>query len=313
MERSAFRTQDAVGRSLSACLITATSAVLLMGGAVSEGSAMIPQSTPEAGQRVVLVTGSTSGLGREVARTLSGQGDHVIIHGRSVERGEALVSEIMAAGGSARFYPADFASLPQVREFAEAILRDYPRLDVLVNNAGIWLQPQDGRMTNPAGVEMHFQVNYLAGYLLTEILLPRLRESAPARIVNVASAAQRPIDWDDVMMESGYSDGRGYAQSKLAQIIHAFELADRLEGADITVTALHPATMMDTNMVLSRGAATRSSVDEGRDAVLQLVNSEDLGTGLYFTGMRETRANDQAYDLAARGRLMELSRRLVGG
>jgi len=252
-------------------------------------------------------------LGREVARTLTGQGDHVIVHGRSIERGEALVSEITAAGGSARFYAADFASLPQVREFAQAILRDYPRLDVLVNNAGIWLQPEDGRMTNPAGVEMHFQVNYVAGYLLTELLLPRLRESAPSRIVNVASAAQRPIDWDDVMMETGYSDGRGYAQSKLAQVIHAFELAERLADAGIIVNSLHPATMMDTNMVLSRGASTRASVDEGRDAVLHLVNSPDLGTGLYFTGTRETRANDQAYDLAARARLMELSQRLVGG
>ena len=182
-----------------------------------------------------------------------------------------------------------------------------------MNNAGIWLEPDVGRLLSQDGHELHFQVNYLSAFLLTELLLPRLRESAPARIVNVSSGAQRPIDWDDVMMENGYSDGRGYAQSKLAQIIHTVVLAEELEGTGVTVNALHPATMMNTNMVLSRGANTRDSVEEGRDAVLYLMNTPDLGTGLYFNGTRESRANAQAYDADAQRRLMELSRRLVGG
>ena len=267
---------------------------------------------PEASGRIVLVTGSTSGLGKEVARELARSGDHVIIHGRSVERGEALVAEITAAGGSARFYRADFASLAQVRALAESILGDYDRLDVLVNNAGVWLDDEDGRLLSEDGHELAFQVNYLAGYLLTDMLLPLLKESAPARIINVASAAQRPIDFDDVMMEEGYSSGRGYAQSKLAQVIQAFVLAEELEGTGVTVNALHPATMMDTPMVLSRGARARTSVDEGTEAVLQLVNAPELGSGRYFNGMEPARANMQAYEPEARARLMDLSRALTG-
>src|SRR5690606_34949343 len=192
-------------------------------------------SPPRDGQRVVLVTGSTGGLGREVARRLGAAGAHVIVHGRDQQRGASLVREIEQTGnGSARFYAADFASLDQVRRFAEAILRDYNRIDVLVNNAGVWLQGNQ-RQLSQDGHEMHFAVNYLAGYLLTRLLLPRLRASAPARIVNIASVAQQPIDFDDPMLESRYSDGRGYATSKLAQIMFTVDLARELDGTGITV------------------------------------------------------------------------------
>jgi len=267
---------------------------------------------PSEGQRVVLVTGSTGGLGREVARRLATAGDHVIVHGRDLERGSALVSEIEGEGrGSARFYAADLGSFDEVRALARVIQRDYERLDVLVNNAGIWLEGL--RRLSEDGHELHFQVNYLSGFLLTRELLPLLLESAPARIVSVSSIAQRPIDFENVMLEEGYSDGRAYAQSKLAQVMFTFDLAEELEGTGVTATALHPATMMDTDMVLERGARARASVDDGAEAVLHLVNGTNLGSGGYFNQTTPTRANDQAYDQAARDRLRALSQRLTGG
>ncbi len=263
--------------------------------------------------RVALVTGSTSGLGREVALRIASSGAHVIVHGRSEERGREVVREIEAEGaGSATFHAADLASLDEVRRFAETVLAEYDRLDVLVNNAGVWLEPDDGRVVTEDGYELHFQVNYLSHFLLTHLLLPRIQESAPARIVNVASSAQRPIDFDDVMLEEDYSDGRAYAQSKLAQILFSMKLADELEGTEVVVTALHPATFMDTDMVLSRGAEPRASVNEGADAVMNLVTSGDVESGAFFNGLAETEANEQAYDAGSLERLWRLSAELTG-
>lgn len=267
-------------------------------------------TVPSEGQRVVLITGSTGGLGRVVARRLAADGHHVIVHGRNVERGTELVDEIASGPGSARFYTADFGSLEEVRALAEAIRRDYERLDVLVNNAGILLGGP--RRTSQDGHELHFQVNYLAPFLLTHELLPLLEASAPARVVHVASIAQQAIDFDDVMLEENYDDGRAYAQSKLAQIMFSFDLADQLEGTGVTTNALHPATLMDTDMVLERSMPVRSSVEEGADAVMHLIEGEGLGSGRYFDQTREARADDQAYDEDARRRLRALSRRLTG-
>jgi len=291
-------------------------AALSMGGVMTQ-EAPLPDGygdPPPAGSPVILITGSTDGLGREVALRMAATGAHVIIHGRNRERGAALVDEIRRDGrGSARFYAADFASLAQVRAFARAILRDYDRLDVLVNNAGIWLESSRERRLSEDGYELHFAVNYLAGYLLTRMLLPRLIESAPARIVNVSSIGQAPIDFDNVMLERGYEPFRAYAQSKLAQILFTFDLARELEGTGVTVNALHPATLMDTRMVTGAGIRPRSTVAEGADAVVHLITAPGLGTGRYFDGKRPARANAQAYDERARARLRELSEALVGG
>ncbi len=281
---------------------------------VPNGSAGRSGSGDSAGDReVALVTGSTGGLGREVALELGARGYHVIVHGRNEERGREVVEAIRGEpDGSASFHRADFASLDEVRELASAVLRDHERLDLLMNNAGIWLEPEDGRVLSQDGHELHFQVNYLAHFLLTELLLDRLRESAPARVVHVSSVAQRPIDFDDPMMEEGYSDGRGYAQSKLAQVLHTFDLAERLEGSGVTAVAVHPATMMDTDMVLSRGAQARSSVEEGREAVLRAALSDDVRSGRYYRGLEPAEAHEQADDPDARQRLRALSLRLSG-
>jgi len=262
-------------------------------------------------ERVVLITGSTDGLGRAVALQLAGPGTHIIVHGRNRERGEQVVRAIEDAGGTARFFAADFASLRQTRAFAEQILAAYDRLDVLVNNAGIWLDPAVGRQLSEDGHELHFAVNHLAGFVLTRMLLPLIVDSAPSQIVNVASLAQSPVDFGNVMLERGYSDARGYGQSKLAQVLFTFELAERLRDTGVRVNALHPATMMDTNMVLSRGAATRSSVAEGAEAVLHLIESPEVGTGEFYSGTRPSRAHDQAYDPEVRTRLWEVSEALT--
>jgi len=260
---------------------------------------------------VVFVTGSTDGLGREVALRLAAMGSHVIVHGRNMERGNWVVAEIEREGtGSARFYQADFASLDETRALAEAILADYDRLDALVNNAGIGSSAPERQLTQD-GQEMRFQVNYLSHFLLTEMLLPLLLDSSPARVVHVASSAQNAIDFNDLTLEQGYTGGRAYGQSKLAQILHTFDLAEEWEEMGLTVNALHPATFMDTNMVRSAGRTPLSTVQEGADALMNLIVTPEIGSGQYFNQMRPTEANAQAYDRDARARLRALSLELT--
>ena len=265
--------------------------------------------------KTALVTGSTDGLGRVVAKELGALGATVIVHGRNRERGAEVVSEIEAEGsGSAVFYRSDFASLDDVRRLADTVLERHDRLDVLINNAGIWTDGSDTRRTSADGHELVFAVNYLAGFLLTHRLLPLIRRSAPARIVNVSSLAQQPIDFDDVMLTSGFSASRAYAQSKLAQAMFTLDLARELEGTGVTVNSLHPATLMNTTMVERAGATPRSSVEEGAEAVMQLAVAPELEgeTGLFFNSLNEARANAQAYEEDARAKLRDLSAELTG-
>ncbi len=289
---------------------------MLLGGLLLATVVIAPtveaQETPRPGQQVALVTGSTGGLGREVASRLGAMGYFVIVHGRNRERGMEVVQAIRSEGvGNARFYQADLGSFDQVRAFGEAVLRDYDRLDVLVNNAGFGRAP-DERMVSKDGHELRFQVNHLSHFLLTRMFLPLIVENAPSRIVNVSSGAQQPIDFDDVMIENNFSGGRAYAQSKLAQILFTIDLAEELEGTGVIVNALHPATYMDTAMVRRAGLTPRATVGEGAEAVLQLVTSTDIGSGGYFNGLRPSRANDQAYDVDARAQLRRVSEELTG-
>lgn len=269
-------------------------------------------SQPAPDQEIVLVTGSTSGLGREVAIRLGALGWHVIVHGRNEERGIEVVKTINDQGpGNARFYKADLASFEEVRAFGESLLRDYERMDVLVNNAGFGSAPNE-RLVSEDGHEFRFQVNYLSTFLLTYMLMPRLHSSAPSRIVNVSSLAQSPIDFEDVMIENNFSGGRAYGQSKLAQIMFTFDLDDELDGTGIMVNSLHPATYMPTGMVLRAGAQPRATIDEGADAVMQLVVSDEIEGGQFFRGLLPARANAQAYDIQARAKLKALSQELTG-
>jgi NAD(P)-dependent dehydrogenase (short-subunit alcohol dehydrogenase family) len=269
-------------------------------------------------EQTILVTGATDGLGRGVARRVAEGGATVLVHGRDDERGAATIREIADATGNDRlgWYRADLASLDDVRALAKLVTADHDRLDALINNAGIGTTlPGDGRrMESDDGYELRFQVNYLAPYLLTRLLLPVVERSAPARIVNVSSAGQAPIDFDDVMLERRYDGTTAYCQSKLAQILFTFDLADELAGRDITVNALHPGTYMPTKIVRHAGVSPITPLDEGVEAVARLVADPALDgvTGRYFNGQREARPHPQANDESARRRLRELSDRLTG-
>lgn len=264
--------------------------------------------------KTALVTGSTDGVGRVVAERLAGEGTRVLIHGRDTERGNEVVAAIEAKGGKADFIAADLASLAAVRGLAEAVRGRADRLDLLVNNAGIGAGGEGAtRQESADGHELRFAVNYLAGFLLTAELLPLVKAASPARIVNVASAGQQAIDFDDVMLEESYDGWRAYRQSKLAQIMFTIDLAQELKGTGVTVNCLHPATFMDTTMVHQWGITPHSTVAEGADAIMNLAIGDTLegGSGLYFNGLQEARVDGQAYDAEARRKLRALSERLT--
>jgi NAD(P)-dependent dehydrogenase (short-subunit alcohol dehydrogenase family) len=184
-------------------------------------------------------------------------------------------------------------------------------LDVLVSNAGIIARE---RKETEDGYELTLIVNYLSHFLLTRLLLPLLRHSAPARIVNVASAGQSPLDFSNLMLERGYDAMKAYSMSKLAQVMFTFELAEHLQDTGVSVNALHPASLMNTKMVQSTFGYTMSTVEEGTQAVIRLAVSKEVEgiTGRYFDGKREARANRQAYDPRVRDRLWVLSEQLCG-
>ncbi len=265
-------------------------------------------TSPE--QRVILVTGSTGGLGRETALALARGGDHVIIHGRNVQRARQVIQEIEEDGrGSAKFYKADLASLEETKSLANAILADYDRLDVLINNAGVFLPDQQERRVTDDGYELHFQVNYLAGYVLTGMLLPLLEASAPSRVVNVASG-QRPLDFDDLMLAKDYQGLEAYFRSKNAQIMMTFAMEADLSKRNISINALFPSGLMNTDMVIEAGFEPQSSVETGRDALLQLIN-DDVGTGKFFNVFEVGEAIPQASDFDAQQQLMKVSEELT--
>ena len=208
-----------------------------------------------------------------------------------------------------------FSSLAEVRGHADTDRQECDRLDVLINNAGIGSGGSAGkRETSQDGHELRFAVNYLAGFLLTRVLLSLLMLGKPTRIVNVSSLGQHPIDFDDVMLTRGYSGSRAYAQSKLAQIMFTFDLARELDPGTVTANCLHPATYMATTMVWQSGVTPIRTVEEGAEAILNLAVTDELGgrSGQFYNGLRPSKANPQAYDDDARERLRVLSSQLVG-
>ncbi|MFW6080515.1 MAG: SDR family NAD(P)-dependent oxidoreductase [Desulfosalsimonas sp.] len=272
-----------------------------------------------ADNKTVLITGATGGLGKKVAEDLASLDMELLLHGRSPEKAKAAVREISDAAGNRniKYYSADFSSLEDVRSLAEKVLEENSRLEVLINNAGIGPGPAGAaREFSRDGHELRFAVNYLSAFVLTRILLPLLRRSATARVVNVASAGQQAIDFKDVMLSAGYDGLRAYCQSKLAMVMFTIDLAEELEETGITVNCLHPATLMPTAMVKETDYFTGSvdAVEQGADAVKYLALAEELNrvTGQYFNGKKPGRANAQAYDIDARRRLKELSLELAG-
>jgi NAD(P)-dependent dehydrogenase (short-subunit alcohol dehydrogenase family) len=269
-------------------------------------------------EQVILITVATDGLGKAVAMHLARAGATLLLHGRDEARGRQTLEEILAQTGNQRlhWYRADFSELSQVRALAERLAGEQERIDVLVNNAGIGTTLPGGgaRQESQDGYELRFAVNYLAPFLLTRLLLPTLRQSAPARIVNVASAGQAPIDFGDVMLSRSYDGVQAYCQSKLALIMLTFDLAEELASTGVTANCLHPATYMPTKMVLAARGSGVSTIEEGVKATMHLITATELEqvTGRYYNGRREARAESQAYNRQARHELRQLSEQLTG-
>jgi NAD(P)-dependent dehydrogenase (short-subunit alcohol dehydrogenase family) len=268
-------------------------------------------------EQTILITGSTAGLGLATAERLAKRGAEVLVHGRSEQKLERALAKLGAdRGARVHGFLADLGSLEQVRRLARDVERCTDRLDALVNNAGV--ATMDGRRESHDGFELTLAVNYLSHFLLTAELLSLVRGSAPARVVNVASIGQAPVDLADPMAVKGEYDGfLAYRQSKLAQIMFTFELAERLRGAgtdDLTVNALHPATLMDTQMVRGSFGRAMSDVSEGSEALIGLIAQPELDgvSGRYFDQLEEGEPHPQAYDRDARRRLWDLSEELVG-
>jgi NAD(P)-dependent dehydrogenase (short-subunit alcohol dehydrogenase family) len=266
-------------------------------------------------EQTVLVTGATSGLGRQLVQRLAAAGANVVAHGRDIERLRRARDEIRdATGREVHTIQADLANLSQVHRLADEVLDRCPQLHALVNNAGVGFgSPGSGREVSADGIELRFAVNHLASYLLARRLAERLIASAPARIVQVASAGQLALDPDDPFTEQNYDGVTAYRRSKLAQVMASFDLAADLVGTGVSVNAVHPATFMDTAMVREAGQTPSSSVEEGVDAVWWLLTDPDLDwvSGHYFEGTKDAQPDPQADDPAARAWLRHLSDSLI--
>jgi NAD(P)-dependent dehydrogenase (short-subunit alcohol dehydrogenase family) len=267
-------------------------------------------------ERTIVITGATDGLGKGLASELAPAGGRLILHGRDEEKGRALIEELAPkATGELVWRRADFSSLEDVRDLGDQLL-DEERIDVLVNNAGIGTAEPGGgeRLESEDGFELRFAVNYLAPFLLTRLALPLIERTERARIVNVSSAGQAPIDFDDVMLERGYSAVQAYCQSKLALVMFTFDLAEELETSGVTANCLHPGTFMPTNMVRAAGVEPVTPLEDGVAATLRLVASPEVEgiNGHYFDGTSESAPHPQAEDPEARRRLRLLSAELVG-
>ncbi|MBL1103246.1 SDR family NAD(P)-dependent oxidoreductase [Streptomyces sp. 5-8] len=258
----------------------------------------------------VLITGATSGLGRYVAFELVRAGHLVLAHGRDGARTEGLVEELRALG-EAEGFVADLSRLAEVRELAARVAAARPGLDALINNAGVGGGPPgSGRETSADGHELRLAVNYLAPVVLTRELLPVLRANPPARIVNVGSAAQEPVDLADPELSRGYDGLSAYCRSKFALAAYTFTLAEELAGSGVAVNVLHPATHMDTAMVRECGISPWNSVADGAPGVLALATGES-GSGGYYDGTRPARAHAAAYDAGVRRRLATVTEQLL--
>jgi NAD(P)-dependent dehydrogenase (short-subunit alcohol dehydrogenase family) len=262
--------------------------------------------------KVILVTGSTDGIGKLTALKLAKLKAKVLVHGRNKEKLASVINELTKGSGNNNIegFSADFSSLAEVRLLAEEVINKYKNLDILINNAGVGFT--DPRYSKD-GYELRFAVNYLAPFLLTNLLLPALLSAAPSRIVNVSSVGQHLIIFDDVMMEKNFNSATAYSQSKLALIMFTFDLAEQLKDKKITVNSLHPGTYLDTKMVRNAGINPFGKAESGADAVIFLAASNTLEntTGKYFNVTTESKAHSQAYDKEARKKLRELSLQLT--
>jgi NAD(P)-dependent dehydrogenase (short-subunit alcohol dehydrogenase family) len=273
--------------------------------------------------KVALVTGGTSGIGKATAMALAAMGADVVVVGRDRERGERAAAEIRAQTGSrVDLALADLASQAGVRELAEGFKGRYDRLDLLINNAGL---VQSTRTESPDGLETTLAINHLAPFLLTNLLLDTLKESAPSRVVTVSSEAERwgNIDFDDLQSKKKYRGFPVYGMTKLANIMFTYELAERLEGTGVTATCMHPGAVNTRFGTNNRGPMTllfrafkpfMRTPEQGADTVIWLASSPEVEgvSGRYYADRKVIEPKKIANDPAARRRLWEESERLTG-
>ena len=273
--------------------------------------------------KTVLITGGTGGIGRAAAVGLASMGARVGITGRDRTRADAAAAAIARESGTREvdIFVADMSSQAEVRRLADEVLAAYPRLDVLLNNVGgFWAH----RHVTADGLEHTFALNHLAPFLLTNLLLERLKASAPARVVTVSSGAQSmgKIDFDDLMGEEKYSGSGAYNQSKLANVMFTYELARRLEGTGVTATALHPGltstafSAEDPSMGLLVKVLRpfMKSPARGAETPIYLASSAEAEglTGQFFANRKLKKSHDSSYEAATTARLWQVSADLVG-
>ncbi|HYK82594.1 MAG TPA: SDR family oxidoreductase [Gemmatimonadales bacterium] len=278
----------------------------------------MPDTATALAGKTVLVTGATSGIGRETARALARLGATVIVGARDPARGEAMVAELKRAGGSAELLVIDLAAFDSVRHAAAQVTAAHPRLDVLVNNAGIATRQ---RQLSPDGHELTWATNFLGGFLLTRLLLPALRRAPEPRVVNVSSGAHvgAHIRWDDLERERNFRGYSAYAQSKLAQVLFTRELARR--EPRIAVTAVHPGVIRTA--IWRAGpfwlrwlfAVVLPSARRGARPVVRLAAAPELArvTGRYFDRLREAAPSDAATSAADAARLWRIAEEATAG
>ncbi len=272
--------------------------------------------------KICLVTGANSGIGKVTAKSLAASGATVITVCRNRDKGEAARAEIVreTRNENVDLMIADFSDLGQIRRLAADVKARHPRLHALVNNAGAY---NNKRRLTAEGYEATFAVNHIGYFLLTVELLDLLKSSAPARIVNVASEAHRSarIDFDDLNLENGYSGWKAYGQSKLANALFTYELARRLEGTGVTANCMHPG-VVGTNLFNHVGGLGGKiarlftpfmrTPEKGADTVIWLASEPEVEgiTGKYFVDRKERATNPESYDTAIAARLWEVSERM---
>lgn len=279
---------------------------------------------PDLDGKTCVITGATSGIGEVAAHQLAGMGAQVVVVGRSESKVAAVLESIRKSHPEAKVDSAlcDFASFAQIRSLAADLLQRFPQIHVLVNNAGA-VNPR--RVLSEDGIERTFAVNHLGYHLLTSLLLERLKESAPARIVNVASGAHRKasMNFEDPGFSSGYNQLKAYGRSKLANMLFNFELARRLEGSGVTTNALHPGVVRTGIWNTQPGVIGLAmklvtpffiTPEEGAETIVYLASSPEVEgvSGDYFYQRRRSRPAPQAQNEEDARRLWELSDELTG-
>ncbi|SDW11864.1 NAD(P)-dependent dehydrogenase, short-chain alcohol dehydrogenase family [Lutibacter oricola] len=262
--------------------------------------------------KTILITGSTDGIGKLTAIKLANEGHTVLVHGRNSEKLKSTISEIKETTNNSNIdgFVADLSNFDEVKQLAIAVQEKISKLDVLINNAGVY---KSNAVTNKNGLDMRYAVNYFAPYLLTNMLLPLLKNSETPRVISLSSAAQAPIKADTLLGETNEIDGATYAQSKLALLMWNFYLATK--EPNIVVIPVNPGSLLATKMVKEAFGNSWSSADKGADILYDLAISENHknNSGKYFDNDKGSYANahPDAYNEAKIEQLIELTEKVL--